>query len=154
MSILRSNKGKSELEIELIPTFDYAHERGWEGKVRVSGSFWDGDHDRPVGSEMEGLWIHAETLRMMQKHLKSWISLPLSELGNAVLQGEFELARIPGQKFLLVFGEREDTINSGHPVVSIELQVGSSHQVKAHFVTDQSCLRLFVEELKLETILK
>jgi hypothetical protein len=62
------------------------------------------------------------------------------------LIGHFQLARLPHQTVNVRFGARSDTIQSLNPVVSINFSAGTLHG-QFHFVTDQSCLSIFAEEL-------
>jgi hypothetical protein len=55
---------------------------------------------------------------------------------------------LPGQSIRVRFGPR-DTISKHHPVFSISFSAGAL-EGEFYFVTDQSCLALFVEELSTE----
>ena len=72
--------------------------------------------------------------------------MPLKQLAVAELLGELELARVPGQRLLLRFGPRDDTVSTRNPVVTVKVSAGSV-QAECHFVTDQSCLTLFAQDL-------
>ena len=64
------------------------------------------------------------------------------------LNGGFELARLPWQSIHIRFGPRSDTVSNLNPVVSITFSAGTLRG-EFHFVTDQSCLGLFAQELSI-----
>jgi hypothetical protein len=89
-------------------------------------------------------------LEKLRGHIARWSILPLDRLVADDLDGEFELACLPYQKICIRFGSRRDTIaDDSHPVVSVLYSAGAM-QGEFHFVTDQSCLSLFCQELSVE----
>ena len=143
---LPSNDGDSALSITLGSKSEYAHEVGFESNVELSSSHWDGDHTFPLCLKVDGFWLSRSDLMAVQTLLASWISQPLPKLATSVLVAEFELARLPSQSLMLIFGPRKDTIDERKPVFTVKLKAGA-FQVESHFVTDQSCLALFSDEL-------
>lgn len=146
---LKSNDGGSLLEIIFESKSEYAHEPGFESTVCVKGRHWDGDHTFPQIISIEGLWLRIKELRELRNHIGRWTDQALDELRIEDLSEEFELARLPHQSLRLLFGPRPDTISDSHPVVSISLAAGPM-KAEYHFLTDQSCLSLFSDELTRE----
>jgi len=149
MPTLHSNNGRSSLTIALAAASHYAHESGFESRVCLSTRHWDGDHAHPISTDIHGLWLHAGDLKAIESAILRWTGLPMAQQATKPFIGEYDAARLPGQKVSLIFGPREDTIDSNHPVVSLHLQAGA-FCAEHHFVTDQSCLHLFAGELRAE----
>ena len=143
---LPSNSGEARLVIEFGARSEYGDERGFDSCVRLHGSHWNGDHTFPFSVSLEGLWLCAGELTSLRDHISQWLSQPLDHLVAEDLSAEFQLARMPGQSVHLRFGPRTDTISDRKPVVSITYSAGALHG-EFHFVTDQSCLAVFAEEL-------
>jgi hypothetical protein len=148
---LPSNNGGAQLVVELGAPAEYAHAPGFEASVTLRGQHWDGDHTFPISTSVEGLWLRTADLVALRDHIAQWIRQPLDRLVTDDLTAEFQLARLPGQSILVRFGPRGDTISERHPVFSISFSAGPFHG-EFHFVTDQSCLALFVEELSTELV--
>src|ERR1043166_3430058 len=146
---LPSNNGGARFVIELGAPAEYAHDPGFESSVALHGHHWDGDHTFPFSTSVEGLWLRAADMIALRDHIARWIRQPLDRLIADDLSAEFQLARLPGQSIRVRFGPRDDTISERHPVFSISFSAGAL-QGEFHFVTDQSCLALFVEELSTE----
>lgn len=145
-AILRSNSGESDLAIDLVEPATYAHDTGFESSVSIRAEHWDGDHTHPIAISVEGLWLRADDLRELRRHIAAWTSQPLDQLIPEQLDGTFELTRLPGQCLTITFGARPDTIAHLNPVVSILLSAGAFRS-EFHLVTDQSCLAMFSTEL-------
>ena len=147
---LPSNSGDAQFVIEFGSPSEYACEVGFESNVSISGRHWDGDHTFPLSSSIQGLWLRSEMLKKLYDHITRWTILPLDRLVADDLDGEFELACLPAQQICIRFGSRRDTIaDDSHPVVSVLFSAGVM-QGEFHFVTDQSCLSLFCQELLVE----
>lgn len=146
---LPSNSGGAQFVIELGAPAEYAHDRGFESSITLRGQHWDGDHTFPFSTSIEGLWLRAADIFALRDHIARWIRQPLELLVAADLSAEFQLARLSGQSIRIRLGPREDTISDRHPVFTISFSAGAL-QGEFHFVTDQSCLALFVEELSTE----
>jgi hypothetical protein len=71
----------------------------------------------------------------------------MDKLLTCDLTGSFGLARLPGQQIELRFGPRPDVVTTPNPVVSVLFSAGSL-KGEFHFITDQSCLNLFAQELQ------
>jgi hypothetical protein len=149
-AVLRSNSGRDELRFDLRASQEYATDAGFEACVSISGEHWDGDHTFPVATSAEGIWLRCADLLAMREHIVRWTGQSLEQLDPAKLTRVFELARLPGQRVSIRFGPRPDIVPSPNPTVSVTLSAGSLN-VDYHFVTDQSCLRMFAEELLAET---
>jgi hypothetical protein len=145
-AILRSNSGQSEVMVDLVQSTACAHDAGFESSVSIRAEHWDGDHSHPTAISIEGLWLRADGLRELLDHIASWTNRPLDQLISERLDGSFDLARLPSQRFSITFGTRPDTITQLNPVVSILLAAGALRS-EFHFVTDQSCLAMFSTEL-------
>jgi len=145
-STLRSNSGEAELMFDLVESATYGHDVGFEANVSIRAEHWDGDHAHPVAISAEGLWLRAGDLSELRGHILAWTSQPLDRLIPEQLDGSFELTRLPGQRFSITFGSRTDTIAHLNPVVSIILAAGAFRSA-FHFVTDQSCLAIFANEI-------
>jgi len=143
---LRSNSGTSDLSIELISASEYAHDRGFDVSVQLRGSHWDGEHEHPFLTSVEGIWLRLADLAALREHMVQWLNGPLECLIAEHLDAEFELACMCEQKLGVRFGSRQDTISHFNPVVSITLCAGATRN-EFHFVSDQSCLGIFAQEL-------
>ena len=113
---------------------------------RFSTACHHGDHAHPIASAVDGLWLSCTVLAALRDHLRRWVDLPLEALVPEALDGAFDPARLPGQAVALVFGARDDTIDTRKPVVAVAIRAGT-WACDLHFVTDPSCLRLFAEAL-------
>ncbi len=142
---LSSNSGAAHFVIEGTHA-EYAHDPGFEGSITIRGQHWAGDHTFELGTSIDGMWLRAADVAALHDHIARWLRQPLDRLIAVDLNAEFELARLPSQSVKLRFGARDDTISGRHPVVSISFSAGAL-QGAFHFVTDQSCLALFAEEL-------
>jgi hypothetical protein len=148
-AILPSNSGGAQFVIELSASAEYAHDRGFESSITLRGEHWDGDHTFPFSTSIEGLWLRAADIVALRDHIARWIRQPLERLIADDLSAEFQLARLPGQSIRVRFGRRDDIISERHPVFTVCFSAGAL-QGEFHFVTDQSCLALFAEELSTE----
>ena len=147
---LLSNNGDAQFVIEIGSPSEYACEVGFESSISIRGRHWDGDHSFPFLTSIQGLWLRSEELNKLRERVARWIALPLDRLVVDDLDGEFELACLPGQRVCVRFGSRRDTIaDDSHPVVSVAYSAGAL-QGEFHFVTDQSCLSLFCRDLLTE----
>ena len=146
---LPSNSGEERFVIKLGAPNEYAHEPGFESSILLSGRHWDGDHTFPFSTFIEGLWLRSADLAKLRDHIAQWAALPLERLVADELNGDFKLARLPGQHVSLRFGQGSDTISDLNPVVSLTFSAGALRG-EFHFVTDQSCLTLFAQELSAE----
>ena len=132
--------------IELSAPAEYACEPGFEAAIHIRGRHWEGDHTFPFSTSIDGLWLRSADLAALREHISRWLGQPLGGLVAEDLDAEFQLARLPGQSVLVRFGSRPDTISHLNPVVTIRFSAGALHG-EFHFVTDQSCLSLFAQEL-------
>ena len=78
--------------------------------------------------------------------LTRWLALPLDVLANTPLRGHHRLTLDPNQTLELRFGHRDDLISRPNQEVSVRMEIGRL-QAEYSFVTDQSCLRQFVDGL-------
>ena len=100
----------------------------------------------PFSVSIDGLWLGTADLIALREHISKWLQQPLHCLTTEHLNSEFQLARLPGQSVHIRFGPRPDTNDSFNPVITISFSAGAL-QGEFHFVADQSCLRLFAQEL-------
>ena len=103
----------------------------------------------PFSTSISGLWLNAADLTALTDHISEWLRQPLDYLVAEELNADFEFALLPGQSVHVRFGPRPDTISDLNPVVTIAFSAGAL-QGEFHFVTDQSCLALFAQELSAE----
>ena len=143
---LPSNNGEAKITLGFNGRSEYAHEPGFESTIRIEGRLWDGNHTHPIAFSVEGVWLSLDGLQKFRDHIIGWNSLPPNQMGQSLLNGDFELATLPGQKVCLSFGPRPDVISGMNPVVSILVNAGP-FLGQYHFVTDQSCLGHFAHEL-------
>ena len=147
--ILRSNSGEESFGIELIEATDYASEQGFESDIIISGQHNDGDHSHPLSISVRGLWLRTADLVELRNHITTWIAQPLRRLIADDLTQTFKLARLPAQRLDIAFGPHSDATSHLNPVVTITFSSGNLHG-EFHFMTDQSCLGIFVQELSAE----
>lgn len=144
---LRSNRGLEELAFEFHSIVPYAHEHGFETTIRWAGTHWDGDRTFPQSVSISGLWLAPSGLTALCIHITQWTALPLEMLVPERLEGTLALGCLPGQVVSLSFGSRTDTISGLNPVLSMTLSAGVL-QSSFHFITDQSCLSSFAQEVE------
>jgi hypothetical protein len=143
---LPSNDGESRFAIDLHTRSEYAHQKGFESLIQFKGRHWDGDHTHPICGSVDGLWISLVEIKKLREHIIAWTSLPLDLMDVAMLTGEFELAKLPGQRALIRFGKRQDVITGFNPIITVLLEAGPFRS-EFYFVTDQSCLGSFARSL-------
>ena len=148
---LPSNNGEAQFVIEFGAAAKYACDSGFESSMTIRGQHWDGDHTFPFSTSIEGFWLRTADIVALRDHIARWIHQPLERLIADDLSGEFQLARLPGQSIHVRFGPRNDTISDRHPIFSISFSAGAL-KGEFHFVTDQSCLAIFVQELSAELV--
>ena len=93
------------------------------------------------------MWLRSADVTALRDHISRWTGRPLDHLIVKDLNGDFELARKPGQTIYVRFGPRHGTISGLNPVVSSSLFARVHSTVSLPFVTDQSCLTLYAQEL-------
>jgi hypothetical protein len=146
LAILRSNDGESELALQFEARVAYATEPGLEASVRLRGQHWDGDHTHDLVVEIDTLWLRAQELSRLRETLADWLKRPMHRLDPDDLDGEFQLACLPGQCVTLRFGARPDVSHDRNPVVTVAFAAGALTG-EFNFTTDQSCLELFRRDL-------
>jgi hypothetical protein len=143
---LMSNRGDEKLSIELGKPSEFTACPGFESTIRLAGRHWGCDDTRLATIVLDGIWLSCAELKALHDHIANWIDQPLDCMAAENLTGDFELTRLPGESVLVSFGPRSDTISFRNPVVSIVMSA-STLRGEFHFVTDQSCLRIFAQEL-------
>ena len=147
LATLPSNNGNSQFVVELLAPAEHdSHGPGFESAIHLRGRHWDGDHEFPFTTSIDGFWLRTADLNALRDHLSRWLRQPLDRLVSDDLSADFQLARLPGQSLHIRFGPRADTISERNPVVTIAFSVGALRG-EFHFVTDQSCLTLFAQDL-------
>ncbi|HZF54819.1 MAG TPA: hypothetical protein VE093_39490 [Polyangiaceae bacterium] len=146
LAILRSNDGESELMLQFEAHATYATEPGFEASIRLQGQHWDGDHTHKLAVTIENLWLRAQDLLRLQETLADWLGRPMHQLDPTDLDGEFQLACLPGQSVALRFGARREVSAGRNPIVTVAFAAGAL-MGEFHFFTDQSCLELFRRDL-------
>jgi hypothetical protein len=143
---LASNSGDDKLVLSIASRFDWDGEPGLETSLLVVTRHWDGDHDNEIRLVIPGLCLGIEALRTLHDRLAAWLSRPLAELVTAKLTTDAPLALPPGQRLDVAFGPRADTLDGMNQTVT--LLFGTTRlKGDVHFVTDQSCVRLFANGL-------
>jgi hypothetical protein len=146
---LSSNNGEAQIVVELRAPAACADDSGYESTLHLCGRHWDGEHSFPFTTSIEGLWLRATDLQALHEHISRWLRRPLDCLIADDLNGAFQLATLPGQCIHVRFGPRPDTISNLNPVVTLTFSAGA-YQGEFHFVTDQSCLAVFSQDLSVE----
>ena len=121
--------------------------------VLLSGQFWDRARPLEEGQlvtdhevRLPQILASFSRLKALEKALREWLLLPLSELAVTPLASHEEIA-LSHQRLSLTFeGGAEDLIASGNPVVRIDFETGHLKGA-CEFVTDQSCVRFFADAL-------
>jgi hypothetical protein len=143
---LRSNVGDKQFSLIFGARCNYEGKTGFECEVLISTNHWDGEHEHPVVLRFEGMSIHDKAIAELRNKLGNYVEMPLHEIATSQLEDSFKLAIVPWQEVVLTFGKRGDTIDERKPVLSIRVRVNST-VTETRWVTDQSCLALFTEEL-------
>jgi hypothetical protein len=142
---MHSNLGDHLVILEIGAPQPCYDRPGFDLTVRFSSPYWDGDHSHPIDLRFDGFWVDKRALMEMQNFLSDYVNQPLKELGSTILTGEFDLSNKAGN-LSVSFGPRADTIDSRKPVFTSRIKAGYI-SAEIHFVTDQSCISQFVEEL-------
>jgi hypothetical protein len=150
---LKSNDGEAEFRIEFGTPADYATDSGFESSIFLCGQHWDGEHTFPLRSSIEGLWLRSADILALREHILRWIGQPLDRLLVEDLNGDFQLGRLPGQSVRILFGPYGETKSHLNPTVTIRFSAGVLHG-EFYFITDQSCLAIFAQQLSALTPLK
>jgi hypothetical protein len=93
------------------------------------------------------LSLSRSTLEAMEQRLRAWADLPLSELARTPLVASFEAGHTFDNHAAFQFEPRADVISGPNPVVTFKLFLGKL-QGEFVFVTDQSCIRLFCDQVR------
>ena len=144
--ILNSNSGEHAIEFLFEAATLASGQPDLIASICLAGRHWDGDHDQALSLRVEGVPLCKAALENLATKLSEWSSLPLSTMAATPLVGRHVLTADSGKTLTISFGDREDIVASGHPVVSIQLGVGRM-RAAYHFASDPSCLRLFVKGL-------
>jgi len=150
-AILSSNNGEAQFVIELRASAEYARDMGYQSSIYLRGQHWDGDHTFPFSTSITGLWLRASDLTAFREHISRWLSQPLDDLIAENLRADFQLAQLPNQSVRVRFGPQSERTSDLNPVITVTFSVGALRG-EFHFITDQSCLTLFVQELSAELL--
>lgn len=113
--------------------------------LRINARIWDGDHEQSATFSLENLVLSAARLRELKDRIETWLGSP--NVGSVAFSGKYSLAADSYSTLDLIFCPRNDVIASDDkPVVTIAFHVG---RVRGEFcfVTDQSCLRIFADDV-------
>lgn len=147
---LSSNDGEARLTVACGAPSEYGIDLGFESSIHLTGRHWDGDHTFPFSILIEGLWLRLSSMEKLRAHIVRWTGFSLERLVSDELDGAFELASLPRQRLAIRFGPRPDSdYNVDHPTVTVSYSAGSLVG-ESHFVTDQSCLGIFAQEISAE----
>jgi len=89
--------------------------------------------------------LSAARLRELKDRIEAWLGS--TQVGTVAFSGEYSLAADGYSRLDLIFGPRKDVITSNDkPVVTVGFHIG---RVSGEFcfVTDQSCLKLFADDV-------
>ena len=124
--------GKSECEFELAI---YTHH-------------WDDEHENGVRLTSESVLVATESLLNVASRIATVFEN--NSAPESTIVGEFPLAaKSSFAQLTLVFGPRPDVLDGNKPVVTIHYKLGRCVG-QVFFVTDQSCLRQFSKQIRLE----
>jgi hypothetical protein len=147
-AILPSNSGHASLRIDFV-------ERGLPKEspdrmtdLEIVVPNWDSGYPpQRCQIKIRGLRLRTEQLRAMLHALDTWLNLPIDQVFHNKFTGAFELgSETRHGRLLLSFGDREGRISGSNPLVSILIQ--GAMRAECDFVTDQSCMRLFADDLR------
>ena len=144
MNPIELNSNLSDESIKLTPISIGASTSEFE--LRVEANHWDGDHENSVKLLSESIGLSHEQLETVANKVKNWVHT--GQAAGQPFSGEFELADDNANASLqLVFGDDEDIISADDkPVVTVTF-VASRFSVQFKFVTDQSCLGIFAQQV-------
>lgn len=113
--------------------------------VKLYARIWDGDHEQSASLSVENIVLSASRLGELRNRIETWLAS--KQVGTVALSGEYQLTADGYSRFDLIFGMRDDIIaSSDKPVVTIGFKIGRING-EFCFVTDQSCLKLFAEDV-------
>jgi hypothetical protein len=147
-AILPSNSGDAFLRIDFIEQESPNDSRDRMTDLEIVVPNWgSGYPPQPCQIKIRGLRFRTERLRVMLHALDEWLNLPIDKVARNKFTGAFELGseRRFG-RLLLSFGDREGIISDLNQLVSIVTE--GALRAECHFVTDQSCMRLFADDLR------
>ena len=138
------NSNLSYESIQLTPVS--VGETHGEFELSINGQHWDGDHEHAIRLTSESIFLSCDRLRELASQLQAW--LESDDCGRLPFTGESPLADDNANAELnLIFAARPDTILPvDKPVVTVTYRIGRLVG-EFSFVTDQSCLRLFADEI-------
>ena len=111
----------------------------------INARIWNGDQKQSATFSADNLVLSAARLRELRDRIEAWLGS--TQVGTAAFSGEYSLAADGYSRLDLIFGPRKDVIASNDkPVVTVGFNVGRVSG-EFWFVTDQSCLRLFVDDV-------
>lgn len=113
--------------------------------VSIRARIWDGDDNQFARLSADKIILSGAGLRQLKDDIENW--LESSRVGTDAFSGEYALAANGYSMLDLIFRHRKDIIAShDKPVVTIRFRVGRA-EGEFCFVSDQSCLRLFTDDL-------
>lgn len=144
---LESNRGGESLRLEFIERRDCGPDPGADCSVILAGSNCSDGEPKTVRADLGCLHLSLIAVSALAAELERWVGLPLERLATEPLECEHELAFAPTSGLRVRFGERADAISDRKPVLTVVFSVGSL-KGELHFVTDQSCIAVFVGGLR------
>jgi len=144
MAFISLNSNLSGESIQLTP-ISVGKSHG-EFELSINGQHWDGDHEHSIRLTSESILLSCDRLRELVTRLHDWLNA--IDGGRLPFTGEFALTDDAAHvELVLVFADRPDTISSDDkPVVTAHFRIGRLIG-ESSFVTDQSCLSLFADEI-------
>jgi hypothetical protein len=144
---LASNSGTSAVSIDFGSLSDFDGASGYEATVEMTAAYWSRNKVLlPCKFSAEGLWLATGELMKLHSALLEWLATPFADLRTTEFVGEFELTRRPGENLRLSFEPQKNRLLNCHPALSVAIR-NSNFSGQHNFGADQSCLRLFAEEL-------
>ena len=147
-STLSASNDYCSLSFDLVCSSTYANAPGFDAILVLQDVHWDGDHEHPISLRLEGIFMSRGELMRLCNRIDAWVDQPLEDLARAEFAGQFRF-NVPSQDILLKFGKREDLITAQNQAITLRIESGRFSS-QTSFVTDQSCLRLFSQELRRE----
>jgi hypothetical protein len=145
-AMLASNSGHAYLQFQFSEHTVLEYSTEIEADISILAPNWTIGWPARSEIKLQNVQLNIEMLGEMMEMLDSWLQLPLNELAARKLRGTFDLSSRSHQRFVVTFGNRAGLRSEGKPIVSIIVEGGL--QAQCNFTTDQSCLQIFVDDLK------
>jgi len=141
---LNSNSGSHSIVLSTTGV-GATHARAmYDVSLRLTGETYADDHSHALALSVDGVVLDINEVHRLIDDVTAWLELPLETMAGTALVGDYHIGLETVQDFELALGGREDIITGTNHAVSVRLATGRLHAGYS-FVTDQSCLRVFVQ---------